>query len=161
MLSQELFEVQDRFFLEEKDCDENCTFPLELCDGPVASYFAREDDEPVTDIVQVYDALLKPDSELSSPPATLKVTDILELMKIAKPLSEFAKDKNNCIQVLEEDLQEKTAAFVKLLWFHLHEMFKDYVIENPDEVIVNISRAGFTGCTAKLHTFFNSPLFHG
>lgn len=160
-LPRELFEVQDRFFLEEKDCNENCSFPLELCDRPVASYFAREDDEPVTDIVQVYDALLKPDSELSSPPATLKVTDILELMKIAKPLSEFAKDKNNCIQVLEEDLQEKTAAFVKLLWFHLHEMFKDYVIENPDEIIVNISRAGFTGCTAKLHMFFNSPLFHG
>ena len=47
----ELFEVQDRFFLEEKDCDETCTFPLELCDGLVSSYFAREHDEPVTDII--------------------------------------------------------------------------------------------------------------
>ena len=115
--------MQDRFFLDDKDCDETCAFPLELCDGPVASYFARKDDEPVTDIVQVYDALLKPDSELSSPQATLEVKDILESMKIAKLLSEFAKDKNNCIQVLEEDLQEKTSVFVKLLWFHLHEMF--------------------------------------
>ena len=145
--------------MEEKDCDKTCTFPLELCDGPVASYFAREDDKLITDVEQVYDALLKPDSELSSPPATLEVTDILESMKIAKPLSEFAKDKNNCVQVLE-DLQEKTVAFVKLIWFHLLEMFKDYVIENAG-VIVNILRASFTDCTAKLHTFFNSPLFHG
>ena len=84
--------MQDRFFLDEKDCNETCTFPLELSDGPVASYFARENDEPVTDIVQVYDALLKPDSELSSPPATFEVTAILESMKIVKPLSEFPKD---------------------------------------------------------------------
>ena len=86
-----VFEVQDRFFLDEKDCDETCTFPQELCDGPVASYFAREDDEPITDIVQVYDALLKPDSELSSPPVTLDVTDILASMKIAKPLRQWSK----------------------------------------------------------------------
>lgn len=74
-LSQEMFEVQDRFCLEEKDCDETPIFPLELCDGPVASYFEREDDEPVTDIVQVYDALLKPDSELQAlqPLLTLRI----------------------------------------------------------------------------------------
>jgi len=46
-LPQELFEVQDRYFSEEKDCDETCTFPQELFNGPVASYFVREDDEPV------------------------------------------------------------------------------------------------------------------
>ena len=62
----------------------------------------REDGKPVTEIVQVYDALLKPDSELSSPAATLNATDILASMKIAKPLNEFAKDKNNCILVSED-----------------------------------------------------------
>lgn len=41
-LSQGLFEVHDRFSLEENDCDETCTFPEELSDGPVASYFERE-----------------------------------------------------------------------------------------------------------------------
>lgn len=30
----------------------------------------------------------------------------------------------------------------------------------PDEVIATISCAGFTGCSAKLHKFFISPLFH-
>ena len=81
-------------------------------------------------------------------------------MKIAKPLNEFAGDKNSCIKLLEEDFRDKTAAFVNLLWFHFHEIFKEHIIENPDEVIVNISRAGSTGCTTKLHKFLISPLFH-
>lgn len=37
---------------------------------------------------------------------------------------------------------------------------KEHIIKNPDEVIATISCAGFTGCSAKLHKFFISPLFH-
>ena len=159
-LSQELFEVHDRFSLEENDCDETCTFPEELSDGPVASYFERDDDASVMDIVQVYDALPKPNSELWSPPSSVDIKKILASMKIAKPLNKFAGDKNNCLKLLEEDLRDKITAFVNLLWFHFHEIFKEHIIENPDEVIVNISRAGFTGCTTKLHKFLISPLFH-
>ena len=121
---------------------------------------SRDDDAPVTDIVQVYDALLKPNSELWSPPSSVDIKKILASMKITKPLNEFAGDKNSCIKLLEEDFRDKTAAFVNLLWFHFHEIFKEHIIENPDEVIVNISRAGFTGCTTKLHKFLISPLFH-
>ena len=42
-------------------------------------------------------------------------------MKIAKSLNEFARDKRNCIQLLEEDLQDKATAFVDLFWFYFHE----------------------------------------
>lgn len=34
---------------------------------------SRDDDAPVTDIVQVYDALLKPNSELWSPPSSVDI----------------------------------------------------------------------------------------
>lgn len=40
------------------------------------------------------------------------------------------------------------------------KFFKEHIIKNPDEVIATISCAGFTGCSAKLHKFFISPLFH-
>jgi len=110
----------------------------------------------------VYDELLKPDSELSSPPVSIDINEILVSMKIANPLSEFARDKNSSIQELLENLLDKAAAFVNLCWFCLYEIFTDHIVqndENPEEVIVNISRGGFTGCTAKLHQFLNSPLF--
>lgn len=76
---------------------------------------SRDDDAPVTDIVQVYDALLKPNSELWSPPSSVDIKKILASMKITKPLNEFAGDKNSCIKLLEEDFRDKTAAFVNLL----------------------------------------------
>lgn len=60
---------------------------------------------------------------------------------------------------MQEVLHDKATAFVNLTWFHLCEIFNDHIIENPDEVIGNISRGGFTECTAKLHQFLNSPRF--
>ena len=158
-LCHDLFEVKDKYALEEKDCDETFSFPSEFNDGLVASYFERDDDEPVIDIVQVYGELLKPDSVLSSPRPSIVVSEMLASMKVDKPMSEFAKDKNSCIQQLQEVLHDKATAFVNLTWFHLYEIFNDHIIENPNEVIVNISRGGFTECTAKLHQFLNSPQF--
>lgn len=48
-----------------------------------------------------------------------------------------------------------------MLWFYLYEMFKDYVIENLDEIIVNIFRVGFIGCIVKFYMFFNLLFFYG
>lgn len=45
----------------------------------------------------MYDVLLKFDFEFFSFLVIFKVIDIFELMKIVKFLSEFVKDKNNCI----------------------------------------------------------------
>lgn len=159
-LSTNFFTVQDRYSLEERDGDETFTFPSEVCDDPVASYYEQGDEEIATDIVQVYNELAKPDSELSSPPASIEVREILTSMKIGKPLSERAEEKNLCIQQLvDESSEDKTTAFTKLVWLLFYQLFKDHIIENPDEVIFNISRGGFTGCTAKVHKFLNSPTF--
>ena len=81
-LSAHVFTVQDHYSLEEKDHDKTFTFPEELCDNPVASYYEQDDEEIVTDIVQVYQELSKPDSELSTPPDSVAITDILTSMKI-------------------------------------------------------------------------------
>ena len=68
-------------------------------------------------------------------------------------------DKNSCLQTLEDRLEDKTTAFVNLVWKQVYKLFAEYIIENPDEeVIFNISRAGFTSCTGKLHRFLNSEL---
>ena len=155
-----IFTVHERYSAEVKDSDEGFTYVVELHDGPAASCFERDGDQTVTDFAELCNKLSKPDSELSRPHASVIVCEILESIKIANPSSEFAKGKNTCIQKLEEDEEEKTTIFFKLIWCHLYVFFffKDHIIKNSDKVIVNIARGGFTGCAAKLHTFLNSDL---
>lgn len=76
------------------------------------------------------------------------------LMKIVKLLNEFVGDKNSCIKLLEEDFWDKIVVFVNFLWFYFYEIFKEYIIENFDEVIVNILCVGFMGCIIKFYKFF-------
>lgn len=159
-LSVHFFTVQDHYSLEEKDDNKTFTFPEQLCDDPFTSYYEQDDEEMVRDIVQVYHELSKLDSELSTPPDSVAVTDILMSMKIAKLLSRLARDRNACLQPLaEESFEGKTTTFLKLVWLCYYQFFKDHVIENPSKVIFNISQGAFTGCTAKVHSFLNSPEF--
>ena len=96
-LPPHLFSVQDRSCLEENECDEVESFSIELSDGPVASYFKRDNDKTVTDIVQVYDELLKPDTELSRAPDFLNINEIINSMKIVKPVSPFANKREKLL----------------------------------------------------------------
>lgn len=68
------------------DCDGTLKFPSELKYGLVASYFEKEDDEPVMDIMQVYAELSKTDWEVSRP-LSIVISKILALLKIHNPLS--------------------------------------------------------------------------
>ena len=155
-----LFEVRGRFSEEEKHSDDNFTYPIELFEGPAASHF-QNDDGVVIDIIELYDELSKPESNLSRPPPSLDVRQLLRAKQIEKPQDEFAQEKNDCLQklVASHETYEQTNAFVKILWFHLYCIFKDHVIENPEDVIVNIAREGFTSATAMLHEFLNSDMF--
>ena len=131
-------------------------FPLILSYAPVASYFDGSNESEVS-IIKLFDELAKNDSELSRPPPTLEISAIFNSIKVEKPVTDFALDKNSCLQTLEDRLEDKTTAFVNLVWKQVYKLFAEYIIENPDEeVIFNISRAGFTSCTAKLHRFLNS-----
>lgn len=131
-------------------------FPLILSYAPVASYFDGSNESEVS-IIKLFDELAKNDSELSRPPPTLEISAIFNSIKVVKPFTDFALDKNSCLQTLEDRLEDKTTAFVNLVWKQVYKLFAEYIIETPDEeVIFNISRAGFTSCTAKLHRFLNS-----
>ena len=157
ILPAHFFTVQDRYVLEETEGEE-MVFPDDVGDAPVASYFDGSDESEV-DTIKLFDELAKNDSELSRPPPTLEISAILNSMKVEKPVTDFASDKNSCLQTLEDRLEDKTTAFVNLVWKQVYELFAEYIIENPDkEVIFNISRAGFTSCTGKLHRFLNSEL---
>lgn len=120
----DMFTVHERYSAEVQDSDEGIIYPLELHDGPAASCFERDGDYTVTDIGELYNELCQPDSELSRPPASVIVREILEPMKIANPLSEFAMQKNIAIEELQEDEEEKTTIFVKLIWFHFYGFLK-------------------------------------
>ena len=111
----------------------------------------------MADIVDLYGELSKPDSELSKPAETIAVGDLSSAMKVVNPLTAFATEKNSCLERLREE--DEAAIFVNLIWYHLYGFFKNHIIENWDEVIVNIARGGFSGCAAKLHSFFNSEQF--
>ena len=157
ILPAHFFTVQDRYVLEETEGEE-MVFSGDVGDAPVASYFDGSDESEV-DIIKLFDELAKNDSELSRPPPTLEISAILNSMKVEKPVTDFASDKNSCLQTLEDRLEDKMTAFVNLVWKQVYELFAEYIIENPDEeVIFNISRAGFTSCTGKLHRFLNSEL---
>ena len=143
-LSLDNFSVKERYCANEQYCDEGIAFPSELYDGPTASYFTRDDDNTVTDIVDIYAELAKPDSELSKPPETIVVGDLLAAMRVEPPLSEFASEKNNVLEQLETE-EDKAVIFVNLIWCHLYRFFENHLIENCDEVIVNIARGGGGG----------------
>ena len=43
-----------------------------------------------------------------------------------------------------------------MIWFHSFLIIENHVVENPDEIVVNIGRQGFTEATSRLHEFLTS-----
>ena len=89
-----------------------------------------------------------------------RITDILTSMKSDDEFSTFCDQKNNAIDCfISESSLDKAKCFAKLVWFHCYLMVESHVIENPDEIIVDISRQGFTAVSCSLHEFFTSIEF--
>jgi len=114
----------------------------------------RDHDETVTDIVQVLNELLKLNTELSCPPVSLEINDIINSMKTVKLASPFAEEK----LLLKKTRKKGSSRLLPLLTcygFICMRCSKNISLktENPDRVIMNISQAGFTDCTMKLHQF--------
>ena len=84
----------------------------------VTSFFERgESDDLMLDLETVY-AVLADDSShdfLCTPPDSFSVRAMLESMKVADPLSEFAGNKNRLIEELLEN-NETIDVFAKVLW---------------------------------------------
>ena len=84
----------------------------------VTSFFERgESDDLMLDLETVY-AVLADDSShdfLRTPPESFSVRAMLESMKVAEPLSEYADNKNRLIEELLEN-NETIDVFGKVLW---------------------------------------------
>ena len=153
--------VKDRY----QDCEEDddpFSFPSELLDGPTRASF--EDDELAIpmEFTEVYHQLLAHESVLATPPEEVltRIMDLLTSMKSEDAVNTLGEEKNNAIKcLLSESSFDKAKCFAKLRWFHYYLMVESHVMENPDEIVVDISRQGFTAVNCSLHEFFTSIEF--
>lgn len=61
-----------------------------------------------------------------------------------------------------ENPNNKLLSFIRLVWFHAFLMVENFIVESPeDEIVVKISRQGFTDVTSSLHEFLLSEIFSG
>jgi len=61
-----------------------------------------------------------------------------------------------------ENRNNKLLSFIRLVWFHAFLMVENFIVESPeDEIVVKISRQGFTDVTSSLHEFLSSEIFSG
>lgn len=162
-ISSNLFHsVKDRYHDCEED-DDPFSFPSELLDGAARASF--EDDEVAIpmELTEVYRQLLTHESLLAIPPeeVMMRIMDLLTSMKSDDDVSTFCEEKSNAINcLLSESSLDKAKCFAKLVWFHCYLMVESHVIENPDEIIVEISRQGFTAVSCSLHEFLTVLNFH-
>ena len=149
--------------LLEED-DEPFTFPSGLLDGPVQQCFEDEEVAAPLELLDVYDRMIRHQSSLASPPEgfLIKSRDHLLAMK-ASPTSiasTFLEEKYRTIDFLLTDTcWLKVQCLVELIWFHSFLIIENHVVENPDEIVVNIGRQGFTEATSRLHEFLTSTEF--
>ena len=132
-----------------------------MSDGMVHAYFEREDTDVGVTIAQLYEKMERHESELSRPPAEgLDTKSILSQLIVDSPCSDFSRSENEAVtKLLETDHSENVKAFVNIMWFHSFVALEQHIIENPDEIDVNVSRADLTRATAKLHGLLRSDKF--
>ena len=158
MSSRRMFEVVN--FLHHKPF----TFPSDLFDGPVQQCFEDEEVAAPLELLDVYDRMMRHQSSLASPPEgfLIKSRDHLLALK-ASPTSiasPFLEEKYRTIDFLLTDTcWLKVQCLVELIWFHSFLIIENHIVENPDEIVVNIGRQGFTEATSRLHEFLTSTEF--
>ena len=151
-----LLTVKDRFQDVEED-DVHFSFPSEIQDGRVRALLEDDDVDVPMDLMEMYSRLLAHESSLATPPAECytKCQDFLTGLKTNDPVSTFVEDKNNALDtLLTESSPNRLKSFTNLVWFHFFLMVENHIKENPDEIVVDISRQAFTDVTGRLHEFF-------
>ena len=84
----------------------------------------------------------------------------LSQLIVDSPCSDFSRSENEAVtNLLETDHSENVKAFVNIMWFHSFVALEQQIIENPDEIDVNVSRADLTRATTKLHGLLRSDKF--
>ena len=117
----------------------------------VKSYFERgEPDELVIDLQTVFMVLSNEASNdfCRCPPQSFSLSSLLEKMKKADPLSDFATEKNRLIEeIINENPHKET--FGNILWSRVCQIILEDSLENLDEV--NISTALWSSDTRELY----------
>ena len=162
---------EDNNLISVKECFDACeedeepfTFPSGLLDGPVRQCFEDEEVAAPLELLDVYDRMMRYQSSLASPPEgfLIKSRDHLLAMKASptSPASTFLEEKYRTIDfLLTNTCWLKVQCLVELIWFHSFLIIENHVVENPDEIVVNIGRQGFTEATSRLHEFLTSTEF--
>ena len=91
---------------------------VQVTEGLVSSYYERgEPDEQVVDLQTVYWTLSEDQSNsmLLTPPENFNITLILQQMKIDEPLSEFAKQQNEELDILIQ-MNNNKEVMGQILW---------------------------------------------
>ena len=159
-----LKEPEDEDFFSDDTVDENGEPRL------VCSFFERPDDNihmdenadsdtmqdnqalppntpsiPVKSLESIYISLLMDDNqELSSLPDNLDVNKYLKEEKTLNPQTVFAKEKVRVIDHLLQDT-DRLNKFAHICWLRVFVLFRDFMIENLDELL--IIRKEFTNTT--------------
>ena len=117
----------------------------------VKPYFERgEPDELVIDLQTVFMVLSNEASNdfCRCPPQSFSLSSLLEKMKKADPLSDFATEKNRLIEeIINENPHKET--FGNILWSRACQIILEDSLENLDEV--NISTALWSSDTRELY----------
>ena len=75
-------------------------------------------------------------------------------------VSSFMAEKNAAIDFLLTDTcWTKVPPFTEIVWSHSFLIIQNHIVKHPEEIVINISRQGFTEATSRPHEFFTSTEF--
>lgn len=75
-------------------------------------------------------------------------------------VSSFMAEKNAAVDFLLTDTcWTKVPPFIEIVWSHSFLMIQNHIVKHPEEIVINISRQGFTEATSRPHEFFTSTEF--
>lgn len=129
-----------------------------MLDGPVRACFEDEDVDVQLELLDIYDRFMRHESSLSSPSDECfnKCQEHLLAMKTStcSVVSSFMAEKNAAIDFLLTDTcWTKVPPFIELVWSHSFLIIENHIVKHPEEIVINISRQGFTEATSRLHEF--------
>ena len=146
---EEWFEVGDRG-MESTGEEEHPADSLGMDtspDGLVSSYFEKEGDRVIVDLETVF-LLLDDESQFSTPPESVDLTNLVKELLIPDPKTDFARDNNNSVTAILER-PEQIEHFVRIQWYRIYQLFGDHLANNPNEL--SLSRKDFTDTVHHLY----------
>ena len=167
-LRPEMFEVHDAANhttevkeLSAEDHDEE-QMQSSLADDLVANIFEKEGVFVPQDLLNIYDTLKRSESQFATPPESVNVGQLLSSFAVDPPSAPNQQLKNDVTSPelrTSPEMSNNIIPFFNLIWYHCFMFLQSHIIDNPEDVIVNITRQAFTGATGDLHNFMGSDTY--